>query len=64
MKKCSVCGCEIINGVNGCTMMSDCFSCHVGYPKYPAPVHVNPFSLLSVEDLDKLEDRCLGDCTE
>ena len=28
MKKCRKCGCEIVNGVNGCTMAGDiCFSC-------------------------------------
>lgn len=27
MKKCSICGCDIINGKNGCTMYDTCFEC-------------------------------------
>ena len=37
-KRCVKCGVIIINGVNGCTLMDDCFTCHGGYPKYPAPI--------------------------
>ena len=57
MKRCIKCGCEIVNGVNGCTLMDDCISCHGGFPVYPAPVVVTvPDSL---EYLDYAEGRCL-----
>ena len=42
MKICKVCGKKITLGVNGCTLMDDCFDCHGGYPKYPAPVTKMP----------------------
>ena len=57
MKKCIKCGAEIVNGVNGCTLMQDCFSCHGGFPLYPAPI-VRELS----DDLDYIdyaEGRCL-----
>lgn len=57
MKRCIKCGCEIENGVNGCTLMQDCFTCHGGYPVYPAPVvKVYPDSL---DYLDYAENCCL-----
>lgn len=37
MKICKICGKKIVLGVNGCTLMDDCFDCHGGYPKYPKP---------------------------
>lgn len=37
MKICKVCGKKITLGVTGCTMLSECFDCHGGFPKYPAP---------------------------
>lgn len=58
MKHCAKCGCEIVNGKNGCSLLDTCFTCNGGYPRYPAPVEVNPFESA---DLDALEDRCLDD---
>lgn len=63
MKRCIKCGCEIVNGVNGCGLLSDCFSCHGGPPSYPVPI-VRMYPKYSSEDLDALEDRCLSDCTD
>ena len=57
MKHCYKCGCEIINGMNGCTLMAECFICHQGPPHYPKPIAVAYLGTL--EDLDSLEDRCL-----
>lgn len=59
MKKCIKCGREIINGVNGCMLLNDCFDCHGGYPKYPTPTRIQP--AISWDELDRLEDRCLSD---
>lgn len=42
MKICKICGKKIVLGVNGCTLMDDCFDCHGGYPKYPEPKTINP----------------------
>lgn len=57
MKRCNKCGCEIVNGVNGCGLMQDCFSCHGGPPKYgPAIVKQYPDSY---DYLDYMEGRCL-----
>lgn len=42
MKICKVCGKKITLGVNGCTLMDDCFDCHGGFPKYPAPTAKMP----------------------
>lgn len=57
MKHCVKCGCEIVNGVNGCMMLDECFTCH-GPVYYPKPIEVKPFENA---DLDALEDRCLDD---
>lgn len=62
VKRCITCGCEIVNGVNGCTYLSDCFTCHGGYPRYAPPVKAEP--TYTAEELDALEDRCLNDCTD
>lgn len=34
MKKCIKCGKIITNGINGCSMMKECFDCHGGFPDY------------------------------
>ena len=58
MKRCVKCGCEIVNGENGCSMMQDCFKCHGGFPVYPGPiVKTSPDSL---EYLDYAENCCLS----
>ena len=62
MKKCIKCGCEIINGINGCQLMKECFNCHGGYPKYLAPRQIN--ETVDWNELDALEDRCLHDWTD
>ena len=58
MKRCVKCGCDIVNGVNGCGLMDDCFSCHGGFPVYPAPVVVAAHD--SPDYLDYAENRCLS----
>ena len=62
MKTCVICGMEIINGVNGCMIMNECFDCHGGYPKYPAPRQM--IETISWSELDALEDRCVNDWEE
>lgn len=59
MKKCIKCGREIINGVNGCQLLNDCFDCRGGYPTYPAPRQAR--ETVSWDELDALEDRCVND---
>jgi hypothetical protein len=57
MKRCIKCGCEIVNGVNGCTLMQDCFKCHGGFPVYPVPVVKDcPYG---PDYLEYAEGRCL-----
>ena len=34
MKRCIKCGKKIVYGVNGCSMLNDCFDCRGGYPDY------------------------------
>ena len=62
MKRCIICGCQIENGVNGCTYLTDCFKCHGGPPHYAPPIKAEP--TYTEEELNALEDRCLNDCTE
>lgn len=62
MKTCVICGKEIINGINGCQIMKECFDCHGGYPKYPAPRQMR--ETISWDELDALEDRCINDWEE
>ena len=54
------CGKEIVDGVNGCQLLDECFICHGGYPKY-AKSCTTSGGYLSWEELDILEDRCLND---
>ncbi len=61
MKICSVCGKEIINGINGCQLMKECFDCHGGFPKYAPPTKRET---VSWSELDALEDRCINDLEE
>lgn len=63
MKHCNKCGCAIVPGVNGCTFLPDCYSCHGGPPSYPAPI-VRAYPEYSADELDALEERCLHDCTD
>ena len=56
MKKCIKCGKEIMNGVNGCAMLNECFHCHGGYPKY---VPASRRRQITDEEMDALENRCL-----
>ena len=58
MKKCIRCGTEIINGINGCEILNECFTCHGGYPKY-TPASKGETD--SWDELDALEDRCIND---
>lgn len=59
MKTCVICGKEIVNGINGCQLMKECFDCHGGFPKYPAPRQMR--ETVSWDELDALEDRCVND---
>ena len=59
MKKCIKCGCDIEYGINGCMIMPDCFDCHGGYPKYPAPSTRRFGDGFSWDESDFLESRCL-----
>ena len=34
MKRCIKCGKKIVYGVNGCSMLNDCFECRGGHPDY------------------------------
>ena len=58
MKKCIRCGIEIINGINGCEILNECFTCHGGYPKYTPASKRETYSW---DELDALEDRCIND---
>ena len=57
MKKCPICGVEIINGVNGCSMYETCTTCKPIY--YPRAV-TKQGHITSWSDLDENENRCLG----
>lgn len=59
MKKCIKCGSEIINGINGCAALNECFACHGGYPKYAQAITKR--ESYSWDELDALEDRCIND---
>ncbi len=61
MKICVKCGKEIINGINGCEMMKECFDCHGGFPKYAPPTVKET---VGWDELDALEDRCVRDWEE
>ena len=61
MKKCVKCGREIVNGVNGCQMMDECFECHGGYPDYSRNKFIFHWSKANWDNLDALEDRCIRD---
>lgn len=60
MKVCRLCGEEIINGKNGCTMYAECNRCR--------PIHyvAKPRQgvLYSEEDVYYLESRCIKDCED
>lgn len=60
MKICSKCGKEIIYGINGCQMMNECFECHGGFPQY-AKATGRYVKVISEDELDAMEDRCLRD---
>lgn len=60
MKVCKVCGCKIFNGVNGCVLSGNiCFECNpVTYTNKP----ISLFGMvISDDDLDALENRCVDD---
>lgn len=60
MKTCVKCGSEIVYGINGCMMMKECFNCHGGFPQY-VPLNKVEYVGSSWDELDSLEDNCLGD---
>ena len=59
MRTCKKCGCGIVYGWNGCMFLDVCFACNGGHPRYPEPRKAEPQH--TAEELDALEDRCLGD---
>ncbi len=57
-RKCKTCGAPIVYGINGAQMLEECLDCY--RPSYfcrPTPVR----SEVDWDELDALEDRCLGD---
>ena len=59
MKKCRVCGVEIINGKNGCQITGDiCFDCRGGPPDYSNLPKVE--SVSTWEEADYWESMCLS----
>lgn len=56
-KICKKCKKDIIYGVNGCMLMDECFDCHGGLPKYAPARKANRYSW---DELDALEDKCIG----
>ena len=57
-KRCKECGRPIAYGINGAQMLDLCLDCY--RPRYhcqPTPVRTE----MSWDELDTLEDRCLGD---
>jgi hypothetical protein len=57
-KRCRICGRPIIYGMNGAQMFDTCFECY--RPEYrckPTPIK----NKVSCDELDALEDKCLGD---
>lgn len=60
MRTCEKYGTEIINGINGCQLMKICFKCNGGFPDYSrSQRRFN--QVITWDDLDYLEGRCLGD---
>lgn len=62
MRHCPICGKIIENGITGCAIMPECFDCHGGFPTYAKGTHRDV--PVSWDELDALEDRCLGDWEE
>ena len=67
-KFCVHCGKPITYGVNGCMLLTICFQCHKEltghyYPQYLDILKTTPKqrAVISWDDLDALEDSCLGD---
>lgn len=60
MKVCSICGKEIVNGINGCQLMPDCFECHGGLPDYSRQ-KASHNGTANWDELDTLEDKCVRD---
>ena len=57
-KRCKICGRPITYGINGSQMFDTCMECY--RPQYhcsPTPIRNN----VDWDELDALEDRCLGD---
>ena len=70
-KFCCHCGKPITYGKNGCMVLPMCFDCHKEltghyYPQYIDIPKIMPeqWANISQEDLDLLEDRCLGDIVD
>lgn len=54
MKKCTICGKEIVYGINGCTWYDTCFTCKP--ISYPAPTAAEP----SDEEANYWEEQILA----
>lgn len=59
-KQCIRCGAWIIPGLNGCSFFNDCFSCRGGFPDYSRN-QSRRRPLISWDELDTIENRCLSD---
>ena len=60
MKICRQCGCEIINGENGCQFMGDiCFDCG-GRPNYNRNPPMRQCDEMTWDEVDTLEGMCLS----
>ncbi len=57
-RKCRVCGKPITYGINGSQMFDTCLECY--QPSYPCKPTTKRNSV-DWDELDALEDRCLGD---
>ena len=60
MKNCTKCGVIIENGVNGCSMYSECSTCFPVY--YPKPYRSGSSQSMSYEELNYAESQCINDC--
>ena len=59
MKKCVRCGREIVNGINGCMLLNECFCCNGGYPNYSRNQSNFHWNNADWDALDAIEGKCM-----